>query len=170
VVLGYSVNPYTGSDNIDFGLYVSTNLPAISGSWNYLGFNTASGRIGWISSSKKFKKNIEYLEDKCYDILDFKPVRYEDKNCSKCVKHLGLIAEDLLEFKNNTIDLLVPKNKDTPKGIYYDRLVVLVLPIVKEHKEKITILENDNFKLNEKVLKLEDKLTKLLNILNIDYI
>jgi hypothetical protein len=171
VLLGYGVNSNTGSDNLDYGIYTSPSTPAISGSWNYLGFNSSSGRIGFVSSSRRFKKEIIYEKDICYDILKLKTVSYEDKNCNFCIRHIGYIGEDLVELKNKTIDLLIPKdNKGLVKGVYYDRIVPLLIPIVKEHKEKITILENDNFKLNEKVLKLEDKLTKLLNILNIDYI
>ena len=110
------------------------------------------------TSSERYKKNIETLEDKYADaVLGLRPVWYK----SKCEadnadhSHWGLIAEEvakvdprLVTFRNEyTEDIGDGKWKvvklDAPQAesVQYDRLVPHLINICKRQEDKITALE-----------------------------
>jgi hypothetical protein len=110
------------------------------------------------TSSERYKKNIETLEDKYADaVLGLRPVWYK----SKCeadnpdYSHWGLIAEEvakvdprLVTFRNEyTEDIGDGKYKvvklDAPQAesVQYDRLVPHLINICKRQEDKITALE-----------------------------
>jgi hypothetical protein len=125
--------------------------------------------------------------------LKLKTVTYADKNYDGPIRHVGYIAEDLMELKCPLIQSLIPLNNEgQAMSIHYDRIIPLITPIIKENHEEIkqlkektipvlisTIKENHEqiYQLTDIIISqkkmistLEDKLNKLLNILNIDYL
>ena len=111
------------------------------------------------TSSERFKKNIETLEDKYADaVLGLRPVWYK----SKCEadnadhSHWGLIAEEvakvdprLVTYRNTENSRsedgrdIVTKNLDTPvvESVQYDRIIPHLINICKRQEDKITALE-----------------------------
>jgi len=110
------------------------------------------------TSSERYKKDIETLEDKYADaVLGLRPVWYK----SKCevdnpdFSHWGLIAEEvakvdprLVTFRNEyTEDIgdgkwkVVKLDAPQPESVQYDRLVPHLINICKRQEDKITALE-----------------------------
>lgn len=97
------------------------------------------------SSSRKYKKNIDYIDAKSDAIIDaLKPVTYEDKSSDSGTKYYGFIAEDV----EKVAPMLVQHNaKGEPESLMYDRITVL--------------LADDNRKLRKRVDELEARIAKL---------
>jgi hypothetical protein len=143
----------SAGDPQNYGVYLNVNVPAIAGTWLYLGFNT-NGRVGPVTSSGKYKTNITALNTEI-DSLDvikkLKPVVYEDKDDVKQKKekkhnkkihrHIGLIAEDVELVLPN----IVPKNdKNECMTVHYDRLVPILIDCIQKLEKRILQLEYRN--------------------------
>lgn len=125
---------------------------------------TQYGTLGRVVSSKKYKLNIEeYPDDKLENILKLKPKTWFDKQVAESYAEIlesnssddgdrpylervpGLIAEDLYEagLKEYLFWSDPDENGERQiEGVMYDRLYTLLIPIVKELKDKVYVLEN----------------------------
>ncbi|WEZ69921.1 phage tail spike protein [Bacillus altitudinis] len=125
---------------------------------------TQYGTLGRVVSSKKYKLNIEeYPDDKLQNILKLKPKTWFDKQVAESYAEIlesnssddgdrpylervpGLIAEDLYEagLKEYLFWSDPDENGERQiEGVMYDRLYALLIPIVKELKDKVYVLEN----------------------------
>ena len=117
----------------------------------------SSGKLRRITSSQRYKTNIETLEDKYADaILEARPVWYkslcEDDN--KNHGHWGFIAEEiekidprLCSYKTIEIvmedDKTIEKKLDTPivESVQYERFIPHLINLVKRQDAKIKLLE-----------------------------
>ena len=107
--------------------------------------SASTGQLGTISSSMRYKENIQEVIST--DILDLNPVRFNYKNHPEEIKSYGLIAEDV----DKIMPQLVIYDKDgLPDAIKYHELPVLLLNEIK--------------KLNKRILKLEKELKARNNI------
>ncbi|MFS0655720.1 phage tail spike protein [Bacillus sp. 179-C3.3 HS] len=125
---------------------------------------TQYGTLGRVVSSEKYKINIEeYPDDKAENILKLKPKTWFDKQVAESYAEIlesgseddedrpflervpGLIAEDLYEagLKEYLFWSDPDENGERQiEGVMYDRLYALLIPIVKELKDKVNVLEN----------------------------
>ncbi|WP_437137477.1 phage tail spike protein [Bacillus safensis] len=125
---------------------------------------TQYGTLGRVVSSKKYKLSIEeYPDDKLENILKLKPKTWFDKQVAESYAEIlesnssddgdrpylervpGLIAEDLYEagLKEYLFWSDPDENGERQiEGVMYDRLYALLIPIVKELKDKMYVLEN----------------------------
>ena len=117
----------------------------------------SSGKLRRITSSQRYKTNIETLEDKYADaILEARPVWYkslcEDDN--KDHGHWGFIAEEiekidprLCAYKTSEVVMentkSVVKELDTPiiESVQYERFVPLLVNLIKRQDTRIKSLE-----------------------------
>jgi phage minor structural protein len=125
---------------------------------------SSGGFIAKTSSSRRYKTGIEQAEPR-YDILDvLKPVTYFMKDDiaagygDSFMREVGLIAEDVHEA--GFIDLVqyeIPHSRYQdengawviertdgailPESVKYDRIGVMLLPIVKDLRDRVTALE-----------------------------
>lgn len=97
------------------------------------------------SSSRKYKKNIDYIDTDSSAIIDaLQPITYEDKSSDSGTKYYGFVAEDV----EKVAPMLVQHNaKGEPESLMYDRITVL--------------LADDNKKLRKRVDELEDRINRL---------
>lgn len=142
-VLGYGANG--ANDPYDWAVYLPTSLPAISGSYWTMGFNTF-GRIGYIASSIKYKTDIQTLEESKIDPLDIlklKPITYLDKDHntkkSERKRHIGLIAEEVKPILPNVV--MTDPETDECMTILYDRLTCYLIEVAKKQQEEIQMLK-----------------------------
>lgn len=97
-----------------------------------------SGILHRTTSAKKYKTNIEPIDDilnKGKQLINIVPKKWNDKN-NLSVEQVGLIADELKE--SGLDEFLVYKDNEL-EGIRYDRLFVLLLPILKKILEKVDI-------------------------------
>jgi hypothetical protein len=116
---------------------------------------SGNGTLHRATSSARFKKNIRELDFPIDAILNLVPKSFEDLN--KDTTSFGLIAEEVYEDLPQLVDIAV-QGKDPLaqiQTVYYDRIGVLLIPIVKEQKNKIEVLEQQVSDLTAKIEALE---------------
>lgn len=112
---------------------------------------TGSGELRRISSARKYKTNIETVEGQKtigHKLFDLKLTKWNDKEEINHISlnsigtephtHYGLIAEDV---ESAGLHEFVDYQDGVTEGIYYDRLWIPLIPIAKDHEERIAELE-----------------------------
>lgn len=168
-------NTITSADGILFGQNLSSAIPGIQFATGFQQGGAGAGavfeaigggiaRLSSIVSSRRYKKNIEYVENTDYrtdDIYKLKPVSFNYKKND--VHEVGLIAEEVYELDSKLLnDVIVwgeplegeevDENEPRKDGfviqsIKYDKLIV---PVIAEMKK----LKEQNEKLNKQLNEL----------------
>ena len=126
----------------------STNHTFVSGIW---GTTTdiadaipvlidSAGQLGTVSSSAKYKENIEDMDDKTGFIYDLRPVTFKYKDHSNKKLQYGLIAEEVDKINP---DLVVRKNGE-PDTVHYDKFISILLNEIQKLNKRVTQLEQIN--------------------------
>jgi Chaperone of endosialidase len=146
VAIGFSagVNATTGSNNIYIGstvsgsagddsvCYIDSIFGQTSGGTAVL--ITSNGKLGTITSSRRFKDDIKPMNDASDVILGLKPVTFHYKKAidPKAIRQFGLVAEDV-EAVNP--DLVVRDKQGKPYSVRYDQVNAMLLnEFLKEHR------------------------------------
>ena len=114
------------------------------------------GKIGYLSSSKRYKKNISTMENVSW-IYDLKPVNYTYKNDVNEKKQYGLIAEDV-EIVNR--EFVSYNENNELETVQYSKLITPMLKAIQDQRETIITLENQNKELLERIKRLEELIVK----------
>jgi len=108
-------------------------------------FIDGSGFLFISTSSKKYKRDIDYQGVDWRKILALKPVSFKDKKDKKSPEFIGFIAEDVHEVEPRLVTYI--KNK--PNGLNYGNFTALntaaiqhLVNEIEELKKKINILES----------------------------
>jgi uncharacterized coiled-coil protein SlyX len=92
----------------------------------------SAGQLGTVSSSRRFKKEIEPMDRVSESILALKPVTFEYKSDSTGTPQFGLIAEEVAEVN---ADLVVRDDKGEIYTVRYEAVNAMLLnEFLKEHK------------------------------------
>lgn len=153
------INYYTGNNALLIQSGTGINMVNVNTNSKYVQINNSLrtteelavlGSISYTgslvnASSKKFKKNINVFSVP-ESILNINPVTFmydetktqvADSNLGKL--NLGFIAED---FEDNGVSEVVIYNEDgTVQGLDYSKIAVILLPLIKQQKDKIDKLE-----------------------------
>lgn len=95
----------------------------------------ASGQLGTVVSSERYKENIVKLEKE--SILSLTPVSFNHKTDKTKTKVYGLVAEDVHE---KFPDLCIYKN-DMPDSVKYHEMTALLLLEIQKLEKRVTELE-----------------------------
>jgi len=122
------------------------NYPGIStGTGSTVVYLSSSGRIGYTTSSRKFKNNILQLQSGTYvdKVIELDPVSFDwiDQPEDMPYKmNYGLIAEDVSEIP--VMDSIVNYNENNePVSISYERLTPFLVMAIKEIAARLDALE-----------------------------
>jgi hypothetical protein len=138
---GVSINGTTSLNN-------QTNYPGIAtASGSTVVVVTTGSRLGFVSSSRKTKKNIEPLTGNFVGkLLSLEPVSFDWKDQPEDMpyrRNYGLIAEDVASLTNE-MESIVNYNQDNEAvSISYDRLTVFLMLAIKELKAEIDQLKGE---------------------------
>jgi len=135
----------SGSDNIYIGANLSgapsesnaCYIKSIFGQTNNLGtavFIDANHKLGTLTSSKRFKENIQPMDKVSEALFTLKPVsfRYKKEIDPAGASQLGLVAEDVEKVNP---DLVVRDKERKPYSVRYDQVNAMLLnEFLKEHK------------------------------------
>lgn len=133
------------------GLLYNSGYPTTTGTAN-MRINTTAGAslglIAYTSSSQRYKVNIEESLIPVQSILQLNPKTYIDKaeyeekgSADGLQRWLGFIAEEIAEIPVLK-DLLVEYNKDgLPTSVFYDRIAAALVPLLKDHEQRLKMLE-----------------------------
>jgi len=122
---------------------------------------TSGGRMGTLLSSKRFKENINRLEDDFTKILEAQPVAFVWKESKE--PDIGLIAEDIdeLGLKN----LVFYDKEGRPDGVRYDFISLYLLEVLKDQANSIKELKVENESLKEQLKEENQSLKQRLSAL-----
>lgn len=112
--------------------------------------------VACLASSRRWKQNIIPLtmQSAQADILGLKPISYfwkpsyngkfqKDPNYNR--EEIGLIAEDVARVDRRLV--FWEKDGKTPRGVRYDRIAVVLLPIMQKQRDDISALQAENVRL-----------------------
>jgi hypothetical protein len=146
---------------------VATGLPGLAV------FVDANGQLGTISSSRRFKDDIQDMGDASSDLMKLRPVTFRYKQAQEDGSHplqYGLVAEEVAEVNPG----LVQFDKDgQPQTVLYHVLPSMLLnEAQKEHQrvdtqEKVIQTQQEQIQAQQEQLKAqEERLRKLEAILS----
>lgn len=91
------------------------------------------GQLGTVSSSARFKKDVQPMDSASETILALKPVKFHYKSDKRNTPQFGLIAEEVAHVNS---DLVVPDKNGGIYSVRYDAVNVMLLnEFLKEHKK-----------------------------------
>jgi hypothetical protein len=147
VALGSNAgNQAVGSDNVYIGFNMQGSdgesnacyIKSIFGQTNNLGsavFIDANNKLGTLTSSKRFKEDIQPMDKASDALFALKPVtfRYKKEIDPAGKSQLGLVAEDVEKVNP---DLVVRDKEGKPYSVRYDQVNAMLLnEFLKEHKK-----------------------------------
>jgi len=93
----------------------------------------SSNKLGTITSSKRFKKDIKSMNDASTSVLALRPVTFRYKSDNTNTPQFGLIAEEVAEVNP---DLVVRDKKGELLTVRYDAVnAMLINEFLKEHRK-----------------------------------
>jgi hypothetical protein len=110
-----------------------------------------TGKLGYVSSSLRYKKNIEDINDISW-LYNLRPVTYQYKTQTTGERQYGLIAEEVLKVNPGFVSL---NEKGTPETVSYSNLITPLLKAVQDQKKTIESLKSENELLRERLDRLE---------------
>jgi hypothetical protein len=133
----------TGITNqISNSIYTIPSLTTLGGSPASLQYDTTTGQLGPLSSSRQYKTKIEPIIETWIDRLE--AVSFEWKNTGPSLRAIGMIAENVVQYHSE----LTPRDNDGKLyTINYELLSVLLLHKIK-HLEKRLQLQSKLISLN----------------------
>lgn len=141
----------------ELGLY---NLPTTSSAANlFLGMVGGVWTVAWVTSSRRYKQDIEDVDIDPADVLALRGRtwrdRYEvDVDPDSEKRFVGFIAEELDEHP--TLRQFVDYDDDgQPDAISYDRLSVALVALAKDQEQRIAAQEDRLAKLESRLAALE---------------
>lgn len=99
----------------------------------------SAGQLGTVSSSVRFKENIEDMADYSADIMHLRPVTFDYKNHSSQRKSVGLIAEEVGDIMP---DLVVFDEEGLPETVQYHNLIPMMLNELQKLRRELDSLKN----------------------------
>ncbi len=142
-----------------FGTHTATFIAGIYGTNTLSGipvYIDASGQMGTVSSSRRFKDQIKLMDKASETILALKPVTFRYKSDKAKTPQFGLVAEEVAEVNP---DLVVRDANGEIYTVRYDAVNAMLLnEFLKEHRkvEKLeAALEAVNKRLKEQDAKIQ---------------
>jgi len=108
-------------------------------------FINSNGRLGTMTSSRRFKQEIKRMEQASEALFALKPVtfHYKKKIDAQGIPQFGLVAEDVEKVNP---DLVVRDKEGKPYSVRYDAVNAMLLnEFLKEHKK----VEEQNSKIQQ---------------------
>jgi hypothetical protein len=100
---------------------------------------STSGQLGTISSSIRFKENVEDMGSASNDVLKLRPVTFDYINNPEMGRQTGLIAEEVFEVMPN---LVIIGLDGLPETVKYHELPAILLNEIQKLNKRITSLEH----------------------------
>jgi hypothetical protein len=109
-----------------------------------------TGKIGYVSSSRRYKKKINTMEDVSW-LYKLRPVNFNYNSDNTGTKQYGLIAEEVEEVNPLFVSY---NNNGEVETVLYSRLVTPMLKALQEQKDEIS-------RLNEEINELKNDKSEL---------
>jgi hypothetical protein len=123
----------TDGNNVDNSCYIGNIFNSTSSGGTAVFVNT-NGRLGTMTSSRRFKEEIKPMDKASEALLALKPVtfRYKKEIDPDAKSQFGLVAEDVEKVNP---DLIVRDKNGKPYSVRYDQINAMLLnEFLKEHR------------------------------------
>jgi trimeric autotransporter adhesin len=121
----------TSGANLDNSCYIGNIFGAIIDPSNTLVGIDATGKLGTTPSARRFKRDIQPMENASEAILALKPVRFHYKSDNTNTPQFGLVAEEVAEVNP---DLVVRDKNGEIYTVRYDAVNAMLLnEFLKQH-------------------------------------
>jgi hypothetical protein len=117
-------------------VYMPTTYDATVGGTNRDLFIDNTGKLGYVSSSLRYKENVDYDYDSSF-IYDLKPCTFRYKSGSGGLQY-GLIAEDVEKVNS---DFVSYNDNDEVETVNYKELITPLLMEIKKLRKEINELK-----------------------------
>jgi len=137
IAIGVSAAGTAALATVDDGLFFHNALAVVAGT--AVEYDGATGQMGPIASSRRFKENVSSLADGAIDsakVYDLREVAYTLK--TNGAREFGLIAEEVAEVYPEIVPLDAERR---PQAVKYDRLTVLLLAELRKLRDRVAQLE-----------------------------
>jgi polyhydroxyalkanoate synthesis regulator phasin len=118
------------------------------------------GKIGHLTSSRRYKKNIRNMEEVNW-LYKLRPVNFVYKDDEIGIKQYGLIAEEVEKVNSSFVSY---NKKGQVETVSYDRLITPMLKALQEQKERIDRLEKENAALQARLEKIKKEKSELAGL------
>ncbi|HSC25135.1 MAG TPA: tail fiber domain-containing protein, partial [Candidatus Babeliales bacterium] len=118
----------------------------------------AAGLLGTVNSSRRFKHDIQNIDDKSNDIFQLRPVTFIYNNDETESLQYGLIAEEVEEIFPT---IVIKDSQGLPVTIQYDVLPILLLNEIKKQQITIEKLNEETFKRDALIQNLLERISAL---------
>lgn len=162
-IIGNGSDDYSRSNAMTVLKNGETYLPAVFntgvGATNRDLYIDNTGKLGFVSSSLRYKKNISDMENVDW-LYKLRPVNYTYKNDSLNIKQYGLIAEEV----ENINPLFVSHNSDgSVETVNYSNFISSIIKALQDQKKvidnqqaNINLLFKENERLKSVITNLKD--------------
>lgn len=140
----------TGTNRIGVGVDSATHALTLA--------NTASNdgkgiAYAWATySSERYKENIETINDPLVTLSKIRGVTFDWKNSGQ--PDYGFIAEEVGEHIPEVVDW--EDNSEAAKGMYYQKVIPILVESIKEQQEQIKNQKNEINQLKEMIEKMKN--------------
>ncbi len=129
---------------------------SIAGTYRDL-YIKSDGLIGYLSSSKRYKKEINDMENINW-LYELRPVNFIYKKDSTSTKQYGLIAEEVESVNKHFVSY---NEKGIPETVLYSQLITPMLKALQEKNNEIDKLKLENEQMNIRLKAIEEYIKKL---------
>ena len=146
-------------NNVDNACYIGQIFGATSSGGTAV-FVNSNGRLGTMTSSKRFKQDIKPMDNVSEALYSLKPVsfRYKKEFDPAGASQLGLVAEDVEKVSP---DLVVRDKEGKPYSVRYEQVNAMLLnEFLKEHR-KVESLEAALDTVKKRLNKQEARIQKV---------
>jgi hypothetical protein len=150
-------------EDVSGGCYIGNIFSVISSGGTAV-FINGEDKLGTVTSSKRFKKNIEPMDKASESLFSLKPVtfRYKREIDPAGTSQLGLVAEDVEKVNP---DLVVRDQEGKPYSVRYDQVNAMLLnEFLREHQnvlemeKRMTVLTAQLKEQAAQIQKVSDRL------------
>lgn len=129
----------SGTLRVEGGFYVPNSSAASSG--YTVAYINGDGRLARGASSIRYKEAVRAWEADPARVLDLEPVRFRWRDEFGGGEDFGMIAEQVAEVFP---ELVHHNDEGQIEGIHYDRVAVLILPLLRDLAARVAALEGES--------------------------
>ena len=151
--------------NVDNSCYIGNIYGASIDPTNSLVGVDLNGKLGVTVSARRFKRDIQPMENASEAILALKPVRFHYKGDVKSIPCFGLVAEDVEKVNP---DLVVRDKNGEPLSVRYEQINAMLLNeflkahrTVQEQKATVAQLKSTDVKQEATIAKQQKQIEAL---------
>lgn len=131
-----------GSSLVRASTFTATALSTTASAANVF-VDAATGVFSRVTSSLRYKRDVQAISVPLQKFMQLRSITYKPIHATDNQSYLGMIAEEIAALDDPVLNQLVLFDPDgNPDAIHYDRLAVVMLPILQQLITRVAELES----------------------------